>query len=91
MKKSNVFYAVGTLVLAVGGFMVTKANKKFTQFNSAKVNGLSVITINAASHFTNVANSNARTAFFATRASAGSTQLYTVVTTSSQTHKMYYK
>jgi len=91
MKKSNIFYAAGTLVLAIGGFMVTKANKKFTQFNSAKVNWLSAVTVNAAFHFTSVANANAATAFFATRHGGLFTRLYTCVTAFSGSHKLYYK
>jgi len=90
MKKTKILYAAGTLVLAVSGLLVTRANKKFKQFNSARVNFLSSITINAANHFTDVANANARTAFFATR-HGFFTNLYTCVTTSLSTHKLYYK
>ena len=70
MKRSKIFLATGTFVLAIASVFATKANKRFTAFNTAYVSGLGNVYIHVAAH--------SGISFFTTAGSAGlSVNLYT--------------
>jgi len=90
MKQTKLFIALSAAVLSVAGFVATKASVKFAQFNSAHIKGITG-TVNAAARFTSVKGASARTVWIATRASAGSTVLHTLVTATANNVQLYLK
>jgi len=87
--KSKIFIGIGAFALAVGGFFVSKANKKFAAATRIYVKGLNVVLANpiTSSHLTTVKGVGAVTCFFATVSGT----LHTIFTSSSQTKQIYYK
>jgi hypothetical protein len=99
MKKSRIFMGAGAFVLAIAGFLATKANKKFAVVTTAKTDaifagiakGLDVIA--PAGHFTNtfVLNSNSTAYLAVITVNNGVVARVTLVTTSQPTpDKVYY-
>jgi hypothetical protein len=77
MKKSRIIFAAGATILAVAGFMTTKANKKFNGVISGYLKGMSAVsTIPSTFQLTNSVNTN-HTVVLAT---ASGTRITTLLT-----------
>lgn len=89
MKKSKLFLGFVAVVLAVVGFISTKANKKFIGITSAYARVLGVtITGLPSAHFTNVFSASVKTVYLKT---VGNGVVSTLFTSSALgAKKVYY-
>ncbi|MDO6433883.1 hypothetical protein Q4E93_24970 [Flavitalea sp. BT771] len=92
MKKSKIFIGCAAFALAIGGFLATKANKKFANFDvkiAGAASGLSGSLSASTTNYTTVQSGSLRTVMLKTN--VGNTKLATLVTAISGAHRVYYK
>ena len=87
MKKTKIFMGLAAVVLSVGAFVATKANKKFVAPPGVYANNFATLGTATVTALTTAASSG-KTAFI--KSGNGSIS-HTLVTSMGSSHKIYFK